>query len=125
MNKFPLVILMTLAGLAGTANAQSASGITESTDPAKIAAVEQRARELGHMQSAPAAGKMMGDAKPMHKMDAGDKHHGAMHHDKMHHDKMHHGKKHHGKKHHSMMRGDKAETAMPMPMPMPTPPAKQ
>jgi len=114
MNKLSLVILMTLAGLAGTANAQTASGITESTDPAKIAAIEQRAQALGYTSSAPAAGAMMPGAKPMHKMEYGDKHHGEMHHDKM-----HHGKKHHGKKHHRMMRGDKAAAA-PMPMPMPS-----
>lgn len=111
MNKLSLVILMTLAGLAGTANAQNAGGITESNDPAKIAAIEQRAQALGYMPSAPAAGKMMDGAKPMHKMEYGAKHHGDMAHEKM-----HHGKKHHGKKHHRMMRGDKAAAA-PMPMP--------
>ena len=104
MNKLSLVILMTLAGLAGTANAQSSSGITESTDPAKIAAIEQRAQALGHQASAPVAGAMMNDGK---------------HHGDMQHDKMHDGKKHHGKKHHRMMRGDKAAAA-----PMPMPPAK-
>ncbi|GAA4027438.1 hypothetical protein [Actimicrobium antarcticum] len=85
MNKLSLAILLSLAGMAGFANAQS--GITESTDPAKIAAIEQRARELGQVQPAVEAGKPMP----------------AMHHGDRHHEKKHHGMKHHGDKRHGMM----------------------
>ncbi|MEB0137063.1 hypothetical protein QN362_17140 [Actimicrobium sp. CCC2.4] len=106
MNKLSLVILMTFAGLAGTANAQLSAGITESTDPAKIAAIEQRAQALGYAQSAPSGSNMLDGTKTMRKMEYGNKPHGEMHGDKM-----HHGKKHHGKKHHRMMRGDKAAAA--------------
>jgi len=46
MTKLPLILLMSL-GMASAAIAQTASGgITMSTDPAKIAAVERHAQEL-------------------------------------------------------------------------------
>lgn len=95
MNKLSLAILLSLSGLAGFANAQS--GITESTDPAKIAAIEQRARELGNMQPAATA------AMPMEPMHHGEMHHGKKHHGKKHHAVKHHGDMDHGKMHHGKM----------------------
>ena len=56
MNKFSLILLMSLA--TGAACAQSAGGgVTTSTDPAKAAAVEKHAQELQAHQSKEASSK--------------------------------------------------------------------
>lgn len=56
MKKLSLAILFSLLSAGGTALAQNAAsgGITESTDPAKAAAVEQRAQELAAQQQSAA-----------------------------------------------------------------------
>lgn len=57
MRKIGLIVLMSL-GAATAAFAQSASnGITTSTDPAKVAAVERHAQELKSRQAAPTTAK--------------------------------------------------------------------
>jgi hypothetical protein len=50
MNKTGLILLVSLA-LVGSAYAQKTGGTTESTDPAKAAAVEKHAQELKAQQS--------------------------------------------------------------------------
>ncbi|WP_114811007.1 hypothetical protein [Paraburkholderia kururiensis] len=71
MKKVSLAILVSLSALTGAAYAQSDTGITMSTDPAKAADIEQRAQALQSQQPAEAA-----PAKPM-------RHHGpARHHKK-------------------------------------------
>lgn len=68
MKKASVAILVSLSTLAGAAYAQD-DGITTSTDPSKVADIEQRAQDLQNrqesVQSAPAAPQM---------------HHRAMHH---------------------------------------------
>jgi hypothetical protein len=61
-------LLLMLATAAGLACAQDAplTGIAESTDPAKIAKIEQRAQELAAKQAA---------AAPMHSRKMGARHH--------------------------------------------------
>ncbi|WP_153100632.1 hypothetical protein [Paraburkholderia hayleyella] len=46
MKKVSLAILVSFSALASTAYAQTDNGITMSTDPARAAAVEQRAQDL-------------------------------------------------------------------------------
>ncbi|GAB6848560.1 hypothetical protein [Paraburkholderia kururiensis] len=60
MKKVSLAILVSLSALTGAAYAQSDTGITMSTDPAKAADIEQRAQALQSAQPAEAA-----PAKPM------------------------------------------------------------
>ncbi|TKC81694.1 hypothetical protein FAZ69_27405 [Trinickia terrae] len=52
MKKVSLAILVSLSALAGAAYAQTDKGITESTDPAKAADIEQRAQALQSQQEA-------------------------------------------------------------------------
>ncbi|MEA3121147.1 MAG: hypothetical protein QOH33_688, partial [Paraburkholderia sp.] len=69
MNKASLTVLISLSMLAGTAYAQQ-EGIIMSTDPAKAADVEQRARALESQQEMPSQ-----STSPM-------KHHKSTHHHK-------------------------------------------
>jgi hypothetical protein len=52
MKKVSLAVLVSLSALAGAAYAQTDNGITESTDPAKAADIEQRAQALQAQQEA-------------------------------------------------------------------------
>ncbi|WP_206998826.1 hypothetical protein [Trinickia mobilis] len=52
MKKVSLAILVSLSALAGAAYAQTDNGVTESTDPAKAADIEQRAQALQSQQEA-------------------------------------------------------------------------
>ena len=52
MKKVSLAILVSLSALAGAAYAQTDNGITESTDPAKAADIEQRAQAMQSQQEA-------------------------------------------------------------------------
>jgi hypothetical protein len=52
MKKVSLAILVSLSALAGSAYAQADKGITESTDQAKAAEIEQRAQALQSQQEA-------------------------------------------------------------------------
>ncbi|WJF91256.1 hypothetical protein QS306_06390 [Paraburkholderia bonniea] len=52
MKKVSLAVLVSFSALAGAAYAQTDSGVTMSTDPARAAAVEQRAQELQSRQQA-------------------------------------------------------------------------
>ncbi|WP_133649153.1 hypothetical protein [Paraburkholderia flava] len=72
MKKASLAILVSLAALSGAAYAQTDSGVTMSTDPAKAADVEQRAQDLQAKQES------MKDMKDMPM----EKHHKPMHHHK-------------------------------------------
>lgn len=72
MKKASLAILVSLAALSGAAYAQTDSGVTMSTDPAKAADVEQRAQDLQSKQESMQSMKDM----PM------EKHHKPMHHHK-------------------------------------------
>lgn len=65
MKKVSLAILVSLSALAGAAYAQTDNGITESTDPAKAADIEQRAQALQSQQEAMPAHEEM-KHKPMH-----------------------------------------------------------
>ena len=62
---------MSASGLAPAQMAQS-SGVTEITDPARIAAIEQRARELASRPAAPATATAAKDGQMKHK---GMRHH--------------------------------------------------
>lgn len=75
MKKASLAILVSLAALSGAAYAQTDSGVTMSTDPAKAADVEQRAQDLQAKQESMQSMKDMKDM-PM------EKHHKPMHHHK-------------------------------------------
>jgi hypothetical protein len=63
MKKVSLAVLVSLSALAGAAYAQD-NGITESTDPAKAADIEQRAQALQAQQEAMPHETMK--HKPMH-----------------------------------------------------------
>jgi hypothetical protein len=64
MKKVSLAILVSLSALAGAAYAQD-NGITESTDPAKAADIEQRAQAMQAQQEAMPAHEEMTHKKPM------------------------------------------------------------
>lgn len=51
MKRTPLAILISLSALAGSAYAQSDTGVTMSTDPQRAADVEQHAQDLQSSQS--------------------------------------------------------------------------
>jgi hypothetical protein len=69
MKKMSLAILVSLGAVTGAAYAQD-NGITTSTDPAKAAAIEQRAQDLQNrqqaMQSAPATSEKHHKMSPHH-----------------------------------------------------------
>jgi hypothetical protein len=52
MKKVSLALLVSLSALAGAAYAQTDNGITESTDPAKVAEFEQHAQAVQAQQEA-------------------------------------------------------------------------
>jgi len=79
MKKAPLVILASLSVLTSMAYAQADNnGVVSSTDPQRIAEVQQHARQLQEQQQ--------NQMKPV----TGHHHHGIKH----------HGVRHHGAKHH-------------------------
>jgi hypothetical protein len=89
MKKLSLAILISLGCTAGAVWAQDAggSGIRESTDPSRAAAVEQRAREIqaaqqqgSSQQGTQASSSDKTGAKP-HKRGAGGKHKSKSRHD--------------------------------------------
>ncbi len=90
MKKFSLSIAALLLAVTGSAFSQNTNnGVTVSRDPAKAAAVEQRAADIkAHPQAT------VKDVPATHAM----RHHAKKHHAKHHAKK--HGKKHHAKKHH-------------------------
>lgn len=75
MRKTSVAILVSLGALAGAAHAQD-DGITTSTDPAKVADIEQRAQDLQNrqqdMQSAPAMPARHHKMSPHHHKKGGD-----------------------------------------------------
>lgn len=79
MKKMSLAVLVSFFAMAGAAYAQTDTGVTMSTDPAKADAVLQHAQELqSQQQSAPAPA--MEHHHPHHGMH---KHHRSAHHHKM------------------------------------------
>jgi hypothetical protein len=71
MKKVSLAVLISLSALTGAAYAQSDSGITMSTDPAKADDVLQRAQALQQQQTAMPAQQEM----PMKQGKSGHSHH--------------------------------------------------
>lgn len=66
MKKASLTVLVSLSMLAGAAYAQTDSGVTMTTDPAKAADVEQRAQALQAQQEMePRSATPMKERKPM------------------------------------------------------------
>ncbi|WP_050454631.1 hypothetical protein [Candidatus Burkholderia verschuerenii] len=65
MKKVSLALLLSLGAIAG-AYAQSDQGVTMSTDPAKIADIEQRAQALSQQQDSMQNMQSMPSHKSMH-----------------------------------------------------------
>ena len=57
MRKISLIVLFSLGAVSAAFAQPASNGITTSTDPAKVAAAEQRAQKVKSSQSAPAAEK--------------------------------------------------------------------
>ncbi|QQC64968.1 hypothetical protein [Paraburkholderia ginsengisoli] len=75
MKRMSLAVLVSLGAVTGAAYAQD-NGITMSTDPAKVADVEQRAQDLQNrqqaMQSAPATSEKHHKMSPHHRKKPAD-----------------------------------------------------
>lgn len=82
MKKLSLLVAGLLVAMTGAAFAQNlVQGVSESTDPATAAAVEQHAAELrARTEAAPAARH----AQPRTRMHQGKSHHAKARHHKMH-----------------------------------------
>ena len=107
-------VIVSAVFFSGFAMAQSGSSVTESSDPAKIAAIEQHARQMtsGGAGMQPMDGQGMAHEQRMdHRMKHGMKHR-TKHHMKPH---MKHGMKHHqGGAAHKAAMHDKAAPERPM-----------